>query len=106
MVTQTDLHYRPEILRRYGTAVIVGHDEYWTAEMRRTVDVFVEAGGRMARFADNFLWQVRLEDEGRREVCYKARPPGEDTVAGTAQAARRTCDWEDPPAKGPGATQN
>src|SRR3546814_17589103 len=78
MVTQTDLHYRPEILRRYGTAVIVGHDEYWTAEMRRTVDVFVEAGGRMARFAGNFLWQVRLEDEGRRPVRDTARAHAED----------------------------
>src|SRR3546814_7989989 len=104
MVTQTDLHYRPEILRRYGTAVIVGHDEYWTAEMRRTVDVFVEAGGRMARFAGNFLWQVRLEDEGRRQVCYKARAHAEDPVAGTAEADRLTCAWEEPAVNWPGAT--
>ena len=28
MITQTDLHYRPQILDDYGTVVIVGHDEY------------------------------------------------------------------------------
>ncbi|MEQ8813476.1 MAG: hypothetical protein RLO51_29070 [Thalassobaculum sp.] len=103
MITQSDLHYRPEILQRYGTAVIVGHDEYWTAEMRRSVDAFVEAGGRMARFAGNFLWQVRLEDEGRRQVCYKARAHDEDPVAGGAAADRLTCAWEDPAVNWPGA---
>jgi hypothetical protein len=104
MITQTDLHYRPEILSRYGTGVIVGHDEYWTKEMRDTVDSFVEAGGNMARFAGNFLWQVRLEDEGRRQVCYKARAHAEDPVRGTDRKDLLTGAWEDPAIGRPGAT--
>ncbi|WP_255468897.1 N,N-dimethylformamidase beta subunit family domain-containing protein [Reyranella sp. CPCC 100927] len=104
MITQTDLHYRPEILARYGTAVIVGHDEYWTADMRRTVDAFVDGGGKLARFAGNYLWQVRLEDEGRRQVCYKARAHDEDPVRGTDRAHLLTGAWEDPAIGWPGAT--
>jgi len=104
MITQTDLHYRPEILARYGTAVIVGHDEYWTKEMRDTVDAFVDAGGKMARFAGNFLWQVRLEAEGRRQVCYKARAHAEDPVRGTDRKELLSGAWEDPAIGRPGAT--
>lgn len=104
MITQTDLHYRPEILKRYGTAVIVGHDEYWTREMRDAMDAFLDDGGKVARFAGNFLWQVRLEDGGRRQVCYKARAHAEDPVRGTAEAGRLTGAWEDPAIGRPGAT--
>ncbi|WP_218578953.1 N,N-dimethylformamidase beta subunit family domain-containing protein [Vineibacter terrae] len=104
MITQTDLHYRPEILQRYATAVIVGHDEYWTAQMRHAVDAFVEGGGRLARFAGNYLWQVRLEDDGRRQVCYKARAHAEDPVRGTGDAKLLTGAWEDPAIGWPGAT--
>ena len=103
MITQTDLHYRPEILRRYGTLVIVGHDEYWTREMRETVDAFVEDGGRAARFAGNFYWQIRLEDEGRTQVAYKARAAAEDPVRGTGRAHLLTSSWEDPAVAWPGA---
>ena len=104
MITQTDLHFRPEILGRYKAAVIVGHDEYWTREMRNHVDAYVEAGGKLARFAGNFLWQVRLEDEGRRQVCYKARAQAEDPVRGTDQAHLLTTAWENPDINWPGAT--
>ena len=40
-----DLHFRPEILEAYKCVVFVGHDEYWTWEMRDAVDRYVEAGG-------------------------------------------------------------
>ena len=52
--------------------------------MRHALDGFTEAGGRVARFGANFLWQIRLEDEGRRQVCYKFRAPQEDPVRNTA----------------------
>lgn len=94
MITQQDLHYRPEILSRYRAVVVVGHDEYWSHEMRRHMETYVENGGRLARFGGNFLWQVRLEDEGRRQVCYKHRAPDEDPVRGTDQAHLLTTAWE------------
>ena len=68
----------PEILDGYDCVVFVGHDEYWTWEMRDAVDAYVERGGHAARFAGNFMWQTRLEDEGRRQVCYKYRARAED----------------------------
>lgn len=100
LASQHDLHDRPEILSRYDCVVFVGHDEYWTAEMRDAVDAYVEAGGRVARFAGNFMWQTRLEDEGRTQVCYKYRARAEDPLAGTP---RVTTSWEAPEIGRPGA---
>lgn len=71
VITQHDLADAPEILHGYGCAVFVGHDEYRSWEMRDAVDGFVENGGKMARFAGNFMWQTWLEDQGRVQVCYK-----------------------------------
>ena len=78
LASQHDLHFAPEILDGYDCVVFVGHDEYWTWEMRDAVDAYVERGGHAARFAGNFMWQTRLEDEGRRQVCYKYRARAED----------------------------
>lgn len=104
MITQTDLHYHPEILQRYKAVVIVGHDEYWTHDMRESIDAFVDGGGKLARFGGNFMWQVRLEDEGRRQVCYKGRAITEDPVRGTDQAHLLTGAWESQAVNRPGAT--
>lgn len=100
--TQHDLHLIPDLLDRYDCAVIVGHDEYWSWEMRDAVDRFVERGGHLVRLAGNFLLQVRLEDEGRRQVCYQGRADhgdGGDPMAGTP---RFTGYWDDPVVGRPG----
>ena len=78
VASQYDLQLEPGLLARYRTAVIVGHDEYWSWEMRDAIDGFLDSGGRLARFAGNFYWQTRLEDNGRRQVCYKYRARAED----------------------------
>jgi hypothetical protein len=103
-ITQTDLHYHPEILDRYACAVIVGHDEYWTRDMRLTIEAFVERGGRLARLGANFTWQIRLEEEGRRQVCYKTRAPAEDPVRDTPDAHLLSTAWEDHRVRWPGAS--
>ncbi|MBS3650147.1 hypothetical protein KEU06_16155 [Pseudaminobacter sp. 19-2017] len=103
LATQHELHFEPEILDGYGCAAFVGHDEYWTWEMRDAVDRYVERGGRAARFAGNFLWQTRLEDGGRRQVCYKYRARAEDPVYGSADKSRTTNAWEAPEVGRPGA---
>jgi hypothetical protein len=103
-ITQTDLHYRPELLDAYGTVVIAGHDEYWTRQMREAIDRYVDDGGRVARFAGNFMWQIRLEDEGARQVCYKARADKEDPVAGGSDNTYLTGAWEQQSVNWPGAT--
>jgi hypothetical protein len=96
VATQTDLHYRPEILSSYPCIIFAGHDEYWTWAMRDAVDAYVEQGGRVARFAGNFMWQIRLEEEGRRQICYKYRARQEDPVYGTDQEKFATTSWEAP----------
>jgi hypothetical protein len=104
MITQTDQHYHPEILDRYQAVVIVGHDEYWSHDMRTRIDRFVDEGGKLARFGGNFMWQVRLEDDGKRQVCYKSRAAAEDPVRGTDQVHLLTGAWESKAVNWPGAT--
>lgn len=103
--TQHDLQQHPETFANYRCLIVVGHDEYWSWEMRDTVDTFVDAGGHIGRFGGNFLWQVRLEDDGRRQVCYKTakHPDGRDPLLGTAQQSRATTKWNLAPVNRPGA---
>ncbi|MDK1494267.1 hypothetical protein QN219_30360 [Sinorhizobium sp. 7-81] len=93
--TQTDLHNDPDILTPYRCVVIVGHDEYWSWEMREAIDRYVEAGGRVARFGGNFAWQIRIEGGGTRQVCYKSLARDLDPVVGTENQRRATVEWED-----------
>ncbi len=104
MITQTDLHYRPELLDDYPCVTIVGHDEYWTREMRLAIEAYVERGGHLARFGANFLWQIRLEDDGRTQHCYKFNAHRNDPVAGTDKAQTLTGAWEDKEVRWPGAS--
>lgn len=92
--SQHELHFEPEILDGYDCVVFVGHDEYWTWEMRDAVDNYVERGGHAARFAGNFMWQTRLEDEGKRQTCYKYRARAEDPVYRSADPTRTSGCWE------------
>ncbi|OAB55082.1 hypothetical protein AY600_02130, partial [Phormidium willei BDU 130791] len=103
VATLHDLDAEPDLLDRYRCVVIVGHDEYWSAAMRDAVEAYVEQGGRVARFGGNFLWQIRLEDAGRRQVCYKYAATREDPVRETAQRAALTGAWEIPEIDRPGA---
>jgi hypothetical protein len=58
----------------------------------------------VARFAGNFCWQIRLEDEGRTQVCYKYRAPAEDPCYGTDRQRFATNLWEAPEVGRPGAS--
>jgi len=100
-MTQHDLHQVPGCLDGYECAIIVGHDEYWTWEMRDEIDRYVEAGGNLARFAGNFLWQVRLEDDDQQQVCYK--DPNADPLLRT-DPSRVTTIWDAPCIGRPGAS--
>ena len=103
IATQHDLHLRPDLLASYRCVVIVGHDEYWSWEMRDALDAYLDAGGRVARFAGNFLWQIRLEDQGRRQLCYKYRARQEDPLRGGPEAQRTTICWDAPEVGRPAA---
>jgi len=99
VISQYDLQLHPQAIEDYPCLVFIGHDEYWSWEMRDTIDAYVENGGHIARFAGNFMWQTRLEDEGRRQVCYKSRAKSEDPQRDTR---RITTSWELPQIDRPG----
>lgn len=103
IITQDDLHSDPSALEGYPCALFVGHDEYWSREMRESVQEYVRRGGRAARFAGNFLWQIRLEENNNRQVAYKYDARSHDPLAGTSQAHLMTSAWEDPLVDYPGA---
>ncbi len=101
--TLHDLHADPDLLNDYFCAVIVGHDEYWSREMRLAMDNWVETGGRLARFAGNFLWQIRIEDEGRSQICHKYTALETDPVMNTDDQHLLTTAWESQAVDWPGA---
>lgn len=77
-ITNNDLHEDPELLANYRLFISVGHDEYWSSEMRTGFDSFITSGGNAAIFSGNVCyWRIRLEPDeqcgspNRRQVCYR-----------------------------------
>jgi hypothetical protein len=93
-LTQHDLHVETDCLDGYSCAVIVGHDEYWTWQMRDRIDAFVDRGGGLAHLAGNFQWQVRLSDDLTRQVCYRV-PARDPEAAATPHLATTVWDHQD-----------
>lgn len=94
--TSIDLHEDPGFLSSYQLLLSVGHDEYWSIEMRDNVEGFVARGGNVAFFSANVCyWQVRFENGNRTMVCYKSeRDPlaAIDPRRATLRWASRTVD--------------
>jgi hypothetical protein len=68
----SDLEFRPELLKHYRLVLSVGHDEYWSKPMRDHLEKFIADGGNVAFFSGNTCcWQVRSEDGGRALVSWK-----------------------------------
>jgi hypothetical protein len=103
VATQHDLHRDSAVLDGYSCVVVVGHDEYWSWEMRDAIDNYVSDGGHVARFAGNFLWQIRIEADGTRLVGYKADAEAADPVRNTDHKHLLTTAWEDTAVGRPGA---
>jgi len=94
-----DLHIDPFLLSHYQLMISVGHDEYWSKEMRDQVERFIEGGGNVAFFSGNVCWwQVRFEDANRTMVCYRSAP--EDPLAGVDNS-RVTVNWHCAPVNRP-----
>ncbi len=93
--TSLDLHRDPELLSRYQLLLSVGHDEYWSKEMRDNVEAFIGGGGNAVFLSGNTCCsQIRYEDEDRTVVCY--RDPAEDPLTGVDNE-RVTTFWDSAP---------
>ncbi len=45
-----------EQMTPYGVVISVGHDEYWSAEMKANLAAYVAQGGNLAMFSGNTCW--------------------------------------------------
>ena len=80
--TNIDTHSRPETLHRVKAFLSVGHDEYWTWEMRENVERARDSGVDLGFFSANTCyWQIRLEDDDRTIVAYKESALSRDPLA-------------------------
>ncbi|MEV7750793.1 N,N-dimethylformamidase beta subunit family domain-containing protein [Streptomyces griseofuscus] len=74
--TDLDLHEGRLLYDGYRLLVSAGHDEYWSAEARRNVTAFRDAGGNIANFGANTCWwRVDVAPGGAGLSCDKF-PPG------------------------------
>ena len=90
-----DLERHPEMLKDYRLVLSVGHDEYWSAGMRDSLEKFIADGGNAAFLSGNSVcWQVRPEDDGRALVCYK-KAHDQDPINGTGKDHLITTLWSD-----------
>lgn len=66
-----DLEAYPSLLDAYRVVLIVGHNEYWTRDMRVRFERFLAGGGNAMIMSGNTMWwQIRIEDD--RITCYKS----------------------------------
>jgi hypothetical protein len=104
VVTNPDLEDHPHLLDAYPLYLSVGHDEYWSAGMRDTVEAHIARGGHAAFLSGNTsFWQVRFEDRTGRSgggspaatmVGYKGRFK-HDPVWSTDDRSTLTSMWSD-----------
>ena len=77
--TSLDLHEQPQILATHKAFLSASHDEYWSWEMRQTVQQARDKGVNLAFWAsNNCWWQIRFEPStlngslDRNIVAYKS----------------------------------
>lgn len=99
-----DLHTEPNLLANYRVFVSLGHDEYWSLEMRNQVEAFIASGGNACFFSANTCyWQIRFEAAGgaRTMVCYKEAEAGHPPDPDRADSSRVTTAWYAAPVSRP-----
>ncbi len=89
--TDLDLHLKPSLESSYPLLVDVGHDGYWSKEMRDAVENRIDAGRNVAFLSGNTCWwQVRLSDASDQITCFRNR--NQDPLFGIDNS-RVTVNW-------------
>jgi len=97
MAISADLAEHPEVVEGYPLVIGAGHDEYWSAEQRATIERHIAGGGNYASFSGNTMfWQVRLVDGGNHMLCHKYSAHRTDPVMGTPEQGSMSGMWCDP----------
>ncbi|MBV8297462.1 MAG: hypothetical protein JO085_11535, partial [Acidimicrobiia bacterium] len=104
--TDVDLHERGSQLLRHKALLTLGHDEYWSPEMRTGAQQARDQGVNLAFFGANAIFRkIRFEPSqvgaDRHEIDYKSAT--EDPMAGVDTKAV-TVDWRLPPISQPEST--
>jgi hypothetical protein len=104
-ISDVDLHENPAQLLHHRAYLSLGHDEYWTKEMRGGVENARNHGVGLAFLgADAVYWQMRFEPDSkgiadRTIVCYKVSTAlnnlSLDPMYGKDNT-RVTTEWRDP----------
>lgn len=85
--TNIDVHQNPKLLQNHKSFLSVGHDEYWSWNMRDNVEAARDKGVSLGFFCSNTCyWQIRLEPDAnnvpdRTVVAYKQTAYTEDECA-------------------------
>ena len=99
-----DVHRNPRQLENYRLFLSIGHDEYWSLEMRDQVEAFIAAGGNVCFLSANTcFWQVRFDlTNGRRiMICYKEAEAGHTPDPERGDPRRVTTQWSKAPVSRP-----
>jgi len=108
--TSVDTHADARLLDRHKGWLSVGHDEYWTWQMRDHIEEARDRGVNLAFFSGNVCyWQIRLEPSdvtgelNRSIVSYKDDAPTKDPYARGEVGKRHlmTVRWRDEPVNRP-----
>jgi hypothetical protein len=96
VATNADLDLHPDVVDGCRLLLSVGHDEYWSAPQRDTVERHLDGGGDVAFLSGNTCyWQVRIDRGGATMIAYKQRFE-DDPVFGTDAAATTSTLWAHP----------
>jgi hypothetical protein len=104
-ISDVDLHQKPSQLLDHRAYLSLGHDEYWTKEMRDGVERARDKGVGLAFLgADASYWQIRFEPDSagtpdRTIVCYKVQTIDNDLALDPLYGQDNTlltAHWRDP----------
>ena len=101
--TDVDTHSSPSLLLQHKGFLIVGHDEYWSWEMRNNVQAARDAGVNLGFFSANeSFWQIRYQASAitgapnRTIVAYKEAASQDPDASNPSTNYLITTEWRLP----------
>jgi uncharacterized repeat protein (TIGR02543 family) len=106
--TDVDTHENVNLLLSRRAFLSIGHDEYWSWQMRANVEAARDQGVSLGFFcANSCYWQIRFEaspvtgDPNRTIVCYKNETSANVDPLSLSGSRFSTVRWRDDPVNRP-----